>query len=166
MTGALEGRGGIGKGSGRGPLRAGSSPRGFALHAMPVVVQSAAFLITETQGGLMDRSNANDMHGSLWPIPESERRERGPVATGTITVSGVPLRIALWPKKVVDNPGSKANGKHYMPVSVEYPRGSARFLAPFSPSDVTVASATAPADGASRTDAASTADMDEEDLPF
>lgn len=113
----------------------------------------------------MEKSSANDMHGALWPIAESERRDRGPVATGTITVSGVPLRIALWSRRIVDKPGSRANGKAYMPVSVEYPKGAAAFLVGVRPADITVTAATASGNQPSGQGVAG-ADIQDEDLPF
>ena len=39
---------------------------------------------------------SNEMRGTLWA--ETERKnDKAPIATGSITISGVELRLALWP---------------------------------------------------------------------
>ena len=79
-----------------------------------------------------------EMRGALYE--ESERKsEKSPVATGKITISGVELRIAMWPAQV-----SKGEAKKkYWPLKVEYRQGSTKFLVPVSPAQVTVTGATA-----------------------
>lgn len=81
-----------------------------------------------------------EMRGALYE--ESERKsEKSPVATGKITISGVELRIAMWPAQV-----SKGESKKkYWPVKVEYRQGATKFLVPVSPAQVTVTGATATA---------------------
>ena len=114
---------------------------------------------------MSEEKYSNDMRGSLWVLtPDERKNEKSPVASGTIEIAGVRLRIAMWAKRVVAKPGSKANGKTYMPIKVEYEQGATRFLCPVNPSAVTVTSAGASAqqtvpDGG---DAAGTVD----DMPF
>ena len=87
-----------------------------------------------------------EMRGALYE--ESERKsDKSPVATGKITISGVELRIAMWPAQV-----SKGESKKkYWPLKVEYRQGATKFLASVSPANVTVTAATsdgsAPGDG-------------------
>lgn len=87
-----------------------------------------------------------EMRGALYE--ESERKsDKSPIATGKITISGVELRIAMWPAQV-----SKGESKKkYWPLKVEYRQGATKFLAPVSPANVTVTAATfdgsAPGDG-------------------
>lgn len=111
----------------------------------------------------MDKEYSNEMRGTLWILDDSERKdkEKSPVATGKITISGVELRISMWGKKTVNKPGTKAHGKAYMPLSIEYPRGAEKFLAAIRPASVTVTSAVAEAQ-AEKT--VSSDDVD--DLPF
>jgi hypothetical protein len=96
------------------------------------------------------------MRGALYE--ESERKsEKSPVATGKITISGVELRIAMWPAQV-----SKGESKKkYWPVKVEYRQGATKFLAPVSPANVTVTAATS--DGAAPGDGEA---ADVGDMPF
>lgn len=84
-----------------------------------------------------------EMRGALYE--EAERKsDKSPIATGKITISGVELRIAMWPSQV-----SKGESKKkYLPVKIEYRQGTTKFLAPVSPSQVTVTSATANASAA------------------
>lgn len=79
-----------------------------------------------------------EMRGALYE--EAERKsEKSPIATGKITISGVELRIAMWPAQV-----SKGESKKkYWPLKVEYRQGTTKFLAAVSPSQVTVTGATA-----------------------
>ena len=95
----------------------------------------------------MDKEYSNEMRGTIWILDDSERKdkEKSPVATGKITISGVELRISMWGKRTVDKPGTKAHGKVYMPLAIEYPRGAEKFLAAIRPADVTVTAAVADA---------------------
>ena len=99
-----------------------------------------------------------EMRGALYE--EAERKsDKSPVATGKITISGVELRIAMWPAQV-----SKGEAKKkYWPLKVEYRQGTTKFLAPVSPSQVTVTGATADAPAAAPGDGES---MDPGDMPF
>ena len=83
-----------------------------------------------------------EMRGALYAVEESERKsEKSPIATGKLTISGVELRIAMWPSQV-----SKGESKKkYWPVKVEYRQGATKFLVPVSPAQVTVTGATASA---------------------
>lgn len=92
-----------------------------------------------------NKEYSNEMRGTLWILDDSERKDKdkSPVATGKITISGVELRISMWGKKVVNKPGTKAHGKAYMSLSIEYPRGAEKFLAAIRPADVTVTAAVA-----------------------
>lgn len=110
-----------------------------------------------------NKEYSNEMRGTLWVLDDSERKDKdkSPVATGKITISGVELRISMWGKKTVNKPGTKANGKAYMPLAIEYPRGAEKFLAAIRPADVTVTAAVA--DSQSKQSASSD---DVDDLPF
>ena len=94
-----------------------------------------------------NKEYSNEMRGTLWILDDSERKdkEKSPVATGKITISGVELRISMWGKRTVNKPGTKAHGKGYMPLAIEYPRGAEKFLAAIRPADVTVTAAVADA---------------------
>ena len=111
----------------------------------------------------MDKEYSNEMRGTLWILDDSERKdkEKSPVATDKITISGVELRISMWGKKKVDKPGTKAHGKTYMPLAIEYPRGAEKFLTAIRPADVTVTAAVAE-EPAEQTVSADDAD----DIPF
>ena len=78
-----------------------------------------------------------EMRGALYE--ETERKsEKSPCATGKVTISGVELRIAMWPAQI-----SKGESKKkYWPLKVEYKQGATKFLVPVSPADVTVTGAT------------------------
>ena len=81
------------------------------------------------------------MRGTLFE--EKQRSsEKSPIATGTVQISGLKLRIALWPNRVA-GPGTKAAGKKYWPVSIEYLQGSKDVLAKVRPADITVTAANA-----------------------
>jgi hypothetical protein len=88
----------------------------------------------------------SEMRGALYE--ESERKgDKYPIATGKIQISGVELRIAMWPAQV-----SKGESKKkYWPLKVEYRQGATKFLVPVSPAQVVVngatATAAAPGDG-------------------
>lgn len=99
-----------------------------------------------------------EMRGALYE--ETERKgDKYPCATGKVTISGVELRIAMWPAQV-----SKGESKKkYWPLKVEYKQGATKFLVPVSPADVTVTGATV--DGAGAAPAGGeTADVG--DMPF
>ena len=110
-----------------------------------------------------NKEYSNEMRGTLWILDDSERKdkEKSPVATGKITISGVELRISMWGKKKVDKPGTKAHGKAYMPLAIEYPRGAEKFLAAIRPADVTVTAAVAEAPSEQTVSA-----DDADDIPF
>ena len=110
-----------------------------------------------------NKEYSNEMRGTLWIMDDSERKdkEKSPVATGKITISGVELRISMWGKRTVNKLGTKAHGKAYMPLAIEYPRGAEKFLAAIRPADVTVTSAVADAQSEKTV---SSDDVD--DMPF
>lgn len=110
-----------------------------------------------------NKEYSNEMRGTLWILDDSDRKdkEKSPVATGKITISGVELRISMWGKRTVNKPGTKAHGKAYMPLAIEYPRGAEKFLAAIRPTAVTVTSAVADAQSEKTV---SSDDVD--DLPF
>ena len=94
----------------------------------------------------MTMEDRNEMRGTLFE--ERQRSsEKSPIATGTLQISGLKLRIALWPNRVAGE-GTKAAGKKYWPVSVEYLQGSKAVLAKVRPSDITVTDANATPGGA------------------
>ena len=104
----------------------------------------------------------NEMRGSLFE--ETERKgEKSPIATGTITISGVELRIAMWPSRVAKD-GTKAAGKKYWPISVEYKQGTQFVLAKVSPVDIVVTEGVANVPSAGDGETATAADP--ADLPF
>ena len=100
-----------------------------------------------------------EMRGALYE--ESERKsDKSPIATGKITISGVELRIAMWPSQV-----SKGESKKkYWPVKVEYRQGATMFLVPISPAAVTVTAASAAAPGSAAPGDGEAADVG--DMPF
>ena len=108
---------------------------------------------------------SNEMRGSLWP--EKERKnEKAPTATGTITISGVELRIALWPKRTAGGSGKRA-GEDFWPVSVEYKQGTKVVLAKVNPANIVVTGASATAVSEVASDATpDTGTGKVEDLPF
>lgn len=85
---------------------------------------------------------SDEMRGALFEIAPEERKEKGPVATGTLTISGVKLRLAMWPARVAGGTG-KGAGKKFWSVAVEYPQGARAFLAKCSPASVVVTGAAA-----------------------
>lgn len=111
----------------------------------------------------MDKEYSNEMRGTLWLLDDAQRKdkEKSPIATGTITISVVQLRISMWPHKKVNKPGSKADGKTYMPLAIEYPKGTTKFLAGIRPADVTVTGAVAEAPAEQSVSA-----EDVDDIPF
>ena len=105
----------------------------------------------------------NEMRGTLWQ--ETERKsEKSPAATGTVTISGLELRIAMWPVRVAKD-GTKAAGKKYWPISVEYKQGTQFVLAKVSPADIVVTEGVANVPGAGRGEPEAAA-SDPGDLPF
>lgn len=98
----------------------------------------------------------NEMRGTLWQ--ETERKsEKSPAATGTVTISGLELRIAMWPVRVAGD-GTKAAGKKYWPISVEYKQGTQFVLAKVSPADIVVTEGVANVSGAGDGETATAAD--------
>jgi hypothetical protein len=103
---------------------------------------------------------SNEMRGSLWT--EKERKnDKSPTATGTITISGVELRIAMWPKRKAGGNGKRA-GEDYWPLSVEYRQGTKFVLAKVNPANIVVTGAAAEAAASADPAAAETVD----DMPF
>ena len=84
-----------------------------------------------------------EMRGALYEDARHKEDEKYPVATGKVTISGVELRIAMWPSRVSSGEGRKK----YWPIKVEYKQGATRFLVPVSPAEVT-ATGIAPAKNA------------------
>lgn len=82
---------------------------------------------------------SDEMRGALFA--EEQKNEKAPVATGTVTISGVKLRVAMWPARVAGGTGAGA-GKKYWPIKVEYRQGATEFLAAVRPEDVKVTGAT------------------------
>ena len=85
---------------------------------------------------------SDEMRGALFEIAQEERKDKGPVATGSLTISGVKLRLAMWPARVAGGTG-KGAGKKFWSVAVEYPQGARAFLAKCSPASVVVTGASA-----------------------
>lgn len=84
---------------------------------------------------------SNEMRGSLWP-EKDRKNDKAPAATGTITISGVELRVAMWPKRKAGGSGKRA-GEDYWPISVEYKQGTKFVLAKVNPSNIVVTGAVA-----------------------
>lgn len=103
---------------------------------------------------------SNEMRGSLW-TEENRTNDKAPTASGTITISGVELRIAMWAPRVAGGTG-KGAGKKYWPISVEYKQGTKFVLAKVSPADIVVNGAAAPA----APEAADAASVAVDDMPF
>ena len=101
----------------------------------------------------------NEMRGTLWN-EENRTKENSPTATGTVTISGVELRIVMWPARVAGGTG-KGAGKKYWPLSVEYKQGTKFMLAKIAPVNVLVTGATAKAD-----EPGSDTPVDVGDMPF
>lgn len=115
----------------------------------------------------MDKKEfSNEMRGTLF-VDDSRTNDKAPIATGTLTVSGVELQIAMWPSRVAGGTG-KAAGKKFWPIAVEYRQGTKFFLAPVSPADVVVTAAQSRAAAAPAKDVAAVepALPDVEDMPF
>ena len=115
-----------------------------------------------------DKQYDPEMRGMLYADARSKDNDKYPIATGKVTISGVELRIAMWPSRVT----SGENAKKYWPIKVEYKQGATRFLVPVSPADVTV-TGTAPAKSVGNGTAADTGPSsgpgdasDVGDLPF
>ena len=105
---------------------------------------------------------SNEMRGTLWA--ETERsNEKAPVASGTVTISGLELRIAMWPARVASQT-SKAAGKKYWPIAVEYKQGTQFVLAKVSPADIVVPKAIGTEAGGAP--GFETVQADNGDLPF
>lgn len=83
-----------------------------------------------------EKKHNRDMTVSLFP--EENRKENGPDMTGTITIAGVELRIAVWPAQK-----GKNSGKMFRSGKVEYKQGATKFLVPVSPSALQITGATA-----------------------
>jgi hypothetical protein len=106
---------------------------------------------------------SNEMRGTLWAEPE-RTNDKAPVASGTVTISGLELRIAMWPARVASQ-ASKAAGKKYWPIAVEYKQGTQFVLAKVSPVDIVVPAANGAAAGGVP-GVAPAAQGDVGDLPF
>lgn len=101
---------------------------------------------------MAEKEYDNEMRGTLFE--ETQRtNDKSPIATGTVTISGVELRVAMWPARTAA-PNTKAAGKKFWSLSVEYKQGTKRFLILCSPSDVKATGATV------------TVDTPSKDLPF
>lgn len=107
---------------------------------------------------MSDKEYDPEMRGALYEETNREN-DKAPVATGKITISGIELRVAMWPARV-----SKGESKKkYWPLKVEYRQGTSKFLAPISPAQVTVTAAAANASDATPGDGEN---VDVGDMPF
>lgn len=73
-----------------------------------------------------------EMRGVLYADERSKDNDKYPIATGKVTISGVELRVAMWPSRVT----SGESPKKYWPIKVEYRQGATRFLVPVEPAKV------------------------------
>lgn len=79
-----------------------------------------------------------DREGRGAMFEETDRKsEKAPIATGSITISGLDLRIAMWPARTAAGNGPGA-GKKYWPIKVEYKQGTKYVLAKVSPENIVV----------------------------
>jgi hypothetical protein len=104
---------------------------------------------------------SNEMRGSLW-MEKERKSDKAPISAGTITISGVELRLAMWPKRKAGGTGKRA-GEEFWPVSVEYKQGTKFVLAKVNPANIVVTGAAADA-AADMPAAAAAADVD--NVPF
>ena len=106
----------------------------------------------------------NEMRGTLWN--EAERKnDKAPVASGTITISGLELRIAMWPARTAGGSGPGA-GKKYWPLKVEYKQGTKFMLAKVNPANVVVTGAAGAADAPDASAPGDGAAVPVDDMPF
>lgn len=103
---------------------------------------------------------SNEMRGSLWP-EKDRKNDKAPAATGTITISGVELRVAMWPKRKAGGSGKRA-GEDFWPISVEYKQGTKFVLAKVNPANIVVTGAAVEAAASANPAASETID----DMPF
>lgn len=110
-----------------------------------------------------------EMRGALYE--EKDRKsENSPISTGKVTISGLELRIAMWPSRMTKG-GNGQQPKKYWPLKVEYRQGTKFVLARVNPKDITVAG-TAAAAGSEQAAAPASADTpgeestDVSDMPF
>lgn len=103
---------------------------------------------------------SNEMRGSLW-AEDQRTNDKAPIASGTVTISGLDIRVAMWPARVAGGDG-KGAGKKYWPISVEYKQGTRFVLAKVSPADIVVKAA----DGIQASPDAHPADSGSLDMPF
>ena len=101
-----------------------------------------------------------EMRGILY-AEERQGDSKFPIATGKVTISGVELRIAMWPSRVTA--GEKQ--RKYWPIKVEYKQGTTRFLVPVMPADV-IAKGVAVAEVPAAASAPSASVAVAEDIPF
>lgn len=116
---------------------------------------------------MADKVYDNEMRGSLW-TEKDRTNDKAPTATGSITISGVELRLAMWPKRKAGGTGKRA-GEDFWPISVEYRQGTKFVLAKVNPANIVVTGATAAAE--TSTDPASAEAPGEQtgpvdDMPF
>lgn len=102
---------------------------------------------------------SNEMRGSLWS-EEARTNDKAPVASGTVTISGVELRIAMWAPRTAGGNGPGA-GKKYWPIKVEYKQGTKFVLAKVNPANIVVTGAAASAETATPA-----AEAPVDDMPF
>ena len=103
-----------------------------------------------------DKKYDPEMRGAVY-LDTERKNEKAPMATGTIQVSGVELRVAMWSAQV------SKNNKKYWPITVEYKQGTKFMLAKIKPENVVVNGAAA-APGESGPGDAAAADVG--DIPF
>lgn len=103
-----------------------------------------------------DKKYDPEMRGAVY-LDTERKNEKAPMATGTIQVSGVELRVAMWAAQV------SKNNKKYWPITVEYKQGTKFMLAKIKPENVVVTGAAA-APGESGPGDAAAADVG--DMPF
>lgn len=99
------------------------------------------------------RKGNNEGWGALFQ--EQNKAEKGPDMSGTITISGLEMRIAVWPSRKAQKEG----GKNYRPVKIEYKQGSEWVLVRCRPSDIV-------ATGAAASTASEGGEAVPEDMPF
>ena len=105
------------------------------------------------------RQYDDEMRFTLYENDDRKNNEKAPAMTGVGKISGVEIRVALWPSMVSQN-----TGKKYWSGRFEYKQGTKWMLAKISPANVVVTGATAqvedkPADGTAAADQTDVGDM-------
>lgn len=106
------------------------------------------------------RQYDDEMRFTLYENEDRKNNEKAPAMTGVGKISGVEIRVALWPSMVSQN-----TGKKYWSGRFEYKQGTKWMLAKISPANVVVTGATATVE-AKPGDGTGEGQTDVGDMPF